>query len=104
MDDATDVPDASTNQGDWEGKTTEFAGSGPPEPDPPPGLVSGGPVVRSDLGPDFSTDVGGMVGAGGVGAHGADPTAPAVNPVQPGPDDDLDRNPDVGVQNTRANF
>ncbi len=102
MDDATEVPadDMATRHGERDGKTHEFAGAGPSEPDPPnPGVISTGPVVRSDLGPDFGSDAGNMPGAGGM-----DVTAPVANPVQPGPDDDLDRDSDSGVQNTRANF
>ncbi len=67
-------------------------------------MVGTDPVVRSDIGPDFATDIGGLNGTPVSPTGGVDTTAPQVNPLEPSASDDLDRNPDLGLDNTRANF
>ena len=72
----------------------DLAGALPAQVDPPnPEMVGTDPVDRAPLAPDV-----------GVGADASDITAPAGVPVEPGRDDDPDRNPALGLDNTRANF
>jgi hypothetical protein len=72
----------------------DLAGALPAQVDPPNSeMVGTDPVDRAPIAPDA-----------GVGADFSDITAPAGGPVEPARDDDPDRNPALGLDNTRANF
>jgi hypothetical protein len=94
--------DAANDTGRRPGELTE-GGRFMPDPSNTE-MVGTDPVVRSDIGPDFSTDIGGLAGTTVSPTGGVDTTAPQVNPLEPSTSDDLDRNPEIGLDNTRANF
>ncbi len=72
----------------------DLAGALPAQVDPSNSeMVGTDPVDRAPIAPDT-----------GVGADFSDITAPASGPVEPARDDDPDRNPALGLDNTRANF
>lgn len=83
--------DAGEQGGGQDARPRDLAGALPPQQDPRnQELIGTGPVVLSDIGQNAGS------------AH--DLTAPSAIPAPPSHDDDRDRDPDAGLDNTRANF